>query len=137
MHAHVSPYSQTREGDYSPGMTGSRKRRRSSRSYSVSEEEDDALSSDVSEDASEVSVGDESEYSGESDVSSNDGNDLRGFIDFNPKFNKARVSKRTKDSGESDELYKFLFEPSKTRKWFKRLTQTAVGAKLVKKGPCN
>lgn len=70
--------------------------------------------------------------------SSSDGSgldDLRDFIDFDPKFNKTNATKRktfAKPSG--DELRDFLFtQDARPRKWFTAFTTAAVGAKLAKK----
>ena len=113
----------------------SRKRMRSStgssQAYSVDENDYDTDSV-----VSSSSSGSDSIHSSDSefeDESEDDSADLRGFIDFDPKFNRARISKRKRITGNGDDLHAFLYEaPAKPRKWFKRLTQTTVGAKLAR-----
>ena len=60
--------------------------------------------------------------------------DLRDFIDFDPKYNKNQTSKRSRNNGEGDELDEFLFnQTSRPRKWFKAFAWNAVGPKLSRK----
>lgn len=103
----------------------------SSQAYSVDENDYDTDSV-----VSSSSSGSDSIHSSDSefeDESEDDSADLRGFIDFDPKFNRARISKRKRITGNGDDLHAFLYEaPAKPRKWFKRLTQTTVGAKLAR-----
>lgn len=74
----------------------------------------------------------DSDYEDEDDDGSVD--DLRDFIDFDPKFNRSNISKRVRsdDYGTGDELRDFLLQRASTkpRKWFKALAWNAVGAKL-------
>ncbi len=81
------------------------------------------------------SSGSEEEYSGSSCASSSDLEDLRDFIDFDPKFNKAQVTrKKSKSDTSGDALRDFLFlEAARPRKWFAAFTKTAVGPKLAKR----
>ena len=67
------------------------------------------------------------------DASSASLDDLRDFIDFDPKYNRSNISKRSHSNFGScgDQLEDFLFQgSSKPRKWFKALAWNAVGAKL-------
>jgi hypothetical protein len=60
--------------------------------------------------------------------------DLRDFIDFDPRFNKKVVSKSDKYTSSSDPLRDFLFNhDAKSRKWFRTFAWAAVGSKLSKK----
>lgn len=79
---------------------------------------------------------DSSDSDNEDEDEDDDGSvdDLRDFIDFDPKFNKSNISKRVRsdDYGTGDELRDFLLQRASTkpRKWFKALAWNAVGAKL-------
>lgn len=75
----------------------------------------------------------DSDYEEES-VNSEYLEDLRDFIDFDPKYNKNQTSKRSRNNGEGDELDEFLFnQTSRPRKWFKAFAWNAVGPKLSRK----
>ena len=77
--------------------------------------------------------------SSDSDYEDDDGSndrydDLRDFIDFDPKFNKKVITKREAYSRSDDPLREFLFNhDSKSRKWFRTFAWAAVGSKLSKK----
>ena len=71
----------------------------------------------------------------DSDFENDDPEDeLRDFIDFDPKYNRRWTSRKSRSVSESeDPLRQFLFhEPARPRKWFKEFTQVAVGAKLTR-----
>lgn len=68
------------------------------------------------------------------DVSNDRYDDLRDFIDFDPKFNKRVITKSEKYTKSADPLREFLFNhDSKSRKWFRTFAWAAVGSKLSKK----
>ena len=88
------------------------------------------------EDLSEDINSSDSEFEGGgSDVDSVSLDDLRDFIDFRPKYNKTKISRKSRSvSAGGDALEEFLFDqPAKPRKWFKALAWNAVGAKLTRK----
>jgi hypothetical protein len=66
--------------------------------------------------------------------------DLRDFIDFDPKYNNTPISKKKRSSSRGsahlqsgDQLRDFLFHDSaKPRKWFSAFAWNTVGAKLAK-----
>ena len=60
--------------------------------------------------------------------------DLRDFIDFDPKFNKKVITKKQSYRDSDDPLREFLFNhDAKSRKWFRTFAWSAVGSKLAKK----
>jgi hypothetical protein len=77
--------------------------------------------------------------SSDSDFEDNDENasldDLRDFIDFDPRYNRTNVSKQTVFDQEDDPLKSFLFaHQEKPRKWFRAFARNTVGPKLTKPG---
>ena len=75
--------------------------------------------------------------SSDSDFEENDENasldDLRDFIDFDPRFNRTNISKQCTFEDEEDPLKVFLFtHQEKPRKWFRAFARNAVGPKLTK-----
>jgi hypothetical protein len=79
----------------------------------------------------------DSDYETDSDQSERV-DDLRDFIDFDPKYNKSQISKCRKFSATGDRLRDFLFhDPAKPRKWFSAFAWNAVGAKLTRRKPSN
>lgn len=79
-------------------------------------------------------IGDEDDEDYE-DIGEGNLEDLRDFIDFDPKFNKTPISKKKRASSDhtGDPLRDFLFHDSaKPRKWFSAFAWNTVGAKLSK-----
>jgi hypothetical protein len=73
----------------------------------------------------------DSEYEDDESVDSASIEDLREFIDFDPRYNRTQISKRKFSQERGDELDDFLFsQPAKPRKWFKAFAWNAVGPKL-------
>lgn len=73
----------------------------------------------------------DSEYEDEDEsVDSTSLEDLRDFIDFNPKYNQTQISRRSRET-QGDDLADFLFnQKCKPRKWFRAFAWNAVGPKL-------
>jgi hypothetical protein len=60
--------------------------------------------------------------------------DLRDFIDFDPRFNKKVITRKETYTRSDDPLREFLFNhDAKSRKWFRTFAWSAVGSKLAKK----
>ena len=90
------------------------------------------------EEFDDIDSSDDSDYEdNQSDASgANDVDDLRHFIDFDPKYNRSQISKKKhkKFSATGDPLRDFLFhDAAKPRKWFSTFAWNAVGAKLARK----